>query len=185
MHSPDGAVLYACLTILLAILILVLGIGMLAWARMKKEDREAAVRLAKREETRKRIALHGAQLGDVIVDDVSLEDMQGSWEMVSVGRNGNFAPPEVLQNASVGFVVSGARFFIEATNGTGTLKVDRSFSPVHLDQCDDDGDTHLCIVRLRNGELEICQGETGSPRPETFDPNRHDNASLTRFKRVT
>jgi hypothetical protein len=60
MHSPTGAVLYACLTILSAILILVLGIGMLAWTRMKKENREAAVRLAKREEKRKRIALHGA-----------------------------------------------------------------------------------------------------------------------------
>lgn len=125
MPGPDGAVLFQFLTLLLAILILVLRIGMLGWMRMKKEDREEAVQLADREEKRKRIALHGAQPGDVIVNDVSLEDIQGSWEMVSVGRNGNFAPPEVLQNAAVRFVIDGAAFFIEATNGTGTLKVDR------------------------------------------------------------
>jgi len=56
--------------------------------------------------------------------------------------------------------------------------------PNQLDQHDDNGDTHLCIVRMRNGLLEICQAEVGKPRPTDFDHMRSDGASLTLFKRT-
>jgi len=39
------------------------------------------------------------QPDDKIVTKVTLESIEGLWQMVSVGRNGNFAPPEVIENS--------------------------------------------------------------------------------------
>ncbi|EMI17093.1 hypothetical protein RMSM_05988, partial [Rhodopirellula maiorica SM1] len=46
------------------------------------------------------------------------------------------------------------------------------------------GETHLCLVRLRNGHLEMCQGEVGKPRPLDFNRKRRDGASLVLFERI-
>jgi uncharacterized protein (TIGR03067 family) len=184
MYSPFDFSLNALLLPLLGIPVFIIGIGFIVWLRIRKESRENADRLRKRTEKKLQIALNGAQLGDEILNQISLQDMQGCWKMVSVGRNGNFAPPEFFEQEIVRFVIEGVRFGIEPSNTTGTLKVDNSFQPVHLDRCDDDGDVHLCIVRIRNDELEICESEIGADRPQSFDPERKDNASLTRFKRI-
>lgn len=37
---------------------------------------------------------------DVIIDHVSLDRLQGLWRMISVGRNGNFAPKEVIEKSN-------------------------------------------------------------------------------------
>lgn len=184
MYSPFDFSLNALLLPLLGIPVFIIGIGFIVWLHIRTESRENADRLRKRIEKKQQIALHGAQLGDEILNEISLQDMQGCWKMVSVGRNGNFAPPEFFEQEIVRFVIEGVRFAIEPRNTTGTLKVDNSFEPVHLDRCDDDGDVHLCIVRIRNDELEICESENGADRPQSFDPERKDNASLTRFKRI-
>ncbi len=184
MYSPFDFSLNAWFLPLLGIPVFIIGIGLIVWLRIRKEDGETAERLRKLEEKKQRIALHGAQPGDEIRNDISLQDIQGCWQMVSVGRNGNFAPPEVFEQRIVRFRIDGIHVVIEPHNTTGTLKVDNSFQPVRLDQCDDDGDIHLCIARIRNSELEVCQSETGADRPQNFDPNRNDNASLTRFKRI-
>jgi uncharacterized protein (TIGR03067 family) len=184
MYSPFDFSLNALLLPLLGIPVFIIGIGFIVWLRIRTESRENADRLRKRIEKKQQIALHGAQLGDEILNQISLQDMQGCWKMVSVGRNGNFAPPEFFEQEIVRFVIEGVRFAIEPRNTTGTLKVDNSFEPVHFDRCDDDGGVHLCIVRIRNDELEICESEIGADRPQSFDPERKDNASLTRFKRI-
>lgn len=184
MNSPFDFSLNALLLPLLGIPVFIIGIGLIVWLRIRKENRKAADRLAIREMKKQQIALHGAQPGDVILNEISLQDIQGCWQMVSVGRNGNFAPPEIFEQRIMKLRIEGVHFIIEPRNTTGTLRVDNSFQPVCLDRCDDDGDIHLCIARIRNGELEICESKIGADRPQSFDPDRKDNASLTRFKRI-
>ena len=118
---------------------------------------------------------------DRIIDSVTLEAMQGEWELVSIGRNGNFAPQHVIDNSRMTMSIDGDNMSVVESDGSSKLKVDNGVSPTQLDQLDDDGDLHLCIVRIRNDELEICQGEVGKDRPTDFNPNRSDGASLVRY----
>jgi uncharacterized protein (TIGR03067 family) len=124
------------------------------------------------------------QPDDDIVVDVTLESIQGLWEMVSVGRNGNFAPPELIEQSQVAIAIVGNTSTMTKTLELSTVKINNDFTPNHLDQTDENGDKHLCIVRMRNGLLEICQAEVDKPRPSDFDHMRSDGASLTLFKRT-
>jgi uncharacterized protein (TIGR03067 family) len=119
-----------------------------------------------------------------IVEYVSLDSLQGTWEMVSVGRNGNFAPKHVIEEGNVVMEITGSEFRLVDTHEGGKLKLDNSVSPNHMDQLVDDGDVHHCVVRFRSRELEICQAEAGKKRPKDFSSQRHDGASLTRFQRM-
>lgn len=122
---------------------------------------------------------------------VTLEALQGRWRMVSVGRNGNFAPPQAMANVKIVMTIQGENYFIES-NGTksdsGLIRLDTTQNPVHFDQVitggDDAGNTHLGIVRFRDGLLENCQGEKGHPRPKDFARKRNDDASLASFRKL-
>jgi uncharacterized protein (TIGR03067 family) len=128
------------------------------------------------------VAAFGEQPGDKIQSLFALDDIQGEWKMVSVGKNGNFAPSMVMQNSDLRMVIDGERYSVNGSAGKIVLRSEGTSTI--MDQLDDNGDTHLCIVRLRNDELEICQGEVGDSRPVDFNPERSDDASLTRFARI-
>lgn len=119
-----------------------------------------------------------------IVDLVTLESIQGLWRIISVGRNGNFAPPEVIEQENVAIAIVGNTMTLTNTLELSSIELNNDVIPNQLDQTDQNGDTHLCIVRMRGGNLEICQGEVAKPRPTTFDRQRNDGASLTMFEMV-
>jgi uncharacterized protein (TIGR03067 family) len=119
-----------------------------------------------------------------LVENVTLESLQGVWRMVSVGRNGNFAPQAVIDQANLVMKIDGNRMGMADEQTGATFTLNQGVVPNELDQLADDGDVHLCVVRFRNHELEICQGEPGKPRPTNFRARRRDGASLTRFERV-
>ena len=125
---------------------------------------------------------HGEQPGDKLQTSFTLDDIQGDWRMTSVGRNGNFAPSTVIEETNLLMSIEGPRYSVE--NSTGRLILTPAADGVQMDQIEDDGDTHHCIARLRNDELEICQADVGQQRPTDFRPDRTDDASLTRFARV-
>ncbi|MDB4766939.1 hypothetical protein OAG71_04545, partial [bacterium] len=109
----------------------------------------------------------------------------GLWSMVSVGRNGNFAPPDVIKRSAIAIAIIGNTFTVTNTLKLSTVEIKNDVVPNELDQtADDDGETHLCIVRFRNGMLEICQAEVGKPRPTDFSHQRTDGASLTLFQKT-
>ena len=122
---------------------------------------------------------------------VTLESLQGKWQMVSVGKNGNFAPPAMIASAKIFMIIEGDQYTV-VTKGTkgdqGSLKLDTSKKPVHFDQHitlgDDAGSVHLGIVRFKDGLLENCQGDVGCPRPKDFARKRQDGASLASFRLV-
>lgn len=121
--------------------------------------------------------------GDV-VDLVTLESIEGLWRMISVGRNGNFAPPEVIEKGNVTVAIVGNTITPTDTLELSTIELNNNVIPNQLDQTDQNGDKHLCIIRMRGGNLEICQGEVGKPRPTSFNRQRNDGASLTMFEMV-
>jgi uncharacterized protein (TIGR03067 family) len=123
---------------------------------------------------------------------VTMEALQGTWLMVSCGKNGNFAPPQMIQMANIRMTIRGDRYAITQSGNpsdSGTLRVDASQSPVTFDHHvlagDDAGKVHLGLVRFVGDELENCQGDIGCRRPKDFNPQRHDGASLARFRRVS
>ena len=99
-------------------------------------------------------------------------------------RNGNFAPQEVVDESNLVMSISENSFELNDSSTSGTLKIRNNVLPTYMDQLDHDGDVHRCIVRFRNGELEICQGEVGKKRPLHFSEVRFEGASLTRFKSI-
>jgi uncharacterized protein (TIGR03067 family) len=119
-----------------------------------------------------------------VVENVSLDSLQGSWQMVSIGRNGNFAPQHGIEQANIVMKIDGNEMRIVADQTRSTFTLNHDAVPNQMNQIADDGDEHLCIVRFRNHELEICQGEAGKPRPANFNANRRDGANLTRFKKI-
>ncbi len=124
-----------------------------------------------------------------VVAPVTLESLQGKWRMVSVGKNGNFAPPAVIASKKTFLIIQGDQYSVitnDAKGDAGTIKLDTSKSPVHFDQHitsgSDKGQVHLGIVRFRVGLLENCQGDIGDPRPKDFARKRKDDASLVCFR---
>lgn len=121
---------------------------------------------------------------------VTIESLQGTWLMVSVGKNGNFAPPQYFANSKILMVIKGDRYKVIANGNesdSGRIVFDPSKSPAHFDHHvtggDDAGEVHLGIVRFRDGLLENCQGDKGCPRPKNFSRKRNDGASLATFKK--
>jgi uncharacterized protein (TIGR03067 family) len=128
---------------------------------------------------------------DNVQQHVTLDDLQGSWQMVSCGQQGNFGPKDMILAANIVIKIEGDRYSTSIrgeVEETGTLRVDSSRQPVHFDQHvesgEDAGNVHRGIVRLRNGQLEHCQGEIGQPRPKDFARKRKDTASLALFQRI-
>ena len=94
-------------------------------------------------------------------------------------------PPEVIERSAIAIAIIGNTFTVTNTLKLSTVEIRNDVIPNELDQtADDDGSTHLCIVRLRNGMLEICQAEVGKPRPTDFNHQRIDGASLTLFQKT-
>ncbi len=84
-----------------------------------------------------------------------------------------------MEKSDLQMRVQGNRYSVNDSGGTLILKP--ASDGMELDQIGDDGDTHLCLARLRNNQLEICQAEVGKERPTDFNPER--SAGLARSQR--
>lgn len=122
---------------------------------------------------------------------ITLDDLQGRWQMVSCGQRGNFAPKGVIIGARIIMKIEGNRYSTSVqgkADEQGTLQIDFGTQPVQFDQHievgKDAGGIHKGIIQVRKGDLEHCQGEVGQPRPTDFTRKRKDTASLALFKRI-
>lgn len=74
--------------------------------------------------------------------------------MISVGRNGNFAPKEVIEKSNFTIAIVGNTLTNTSALTMSTIKINNDIIPNHLDKTDEDGNTHQCLVRL--GGMLIC-----------------------------
>ena len=111
--------------------------------------------------------------------------------MISLGKNGNFAEPEDMTAANISFEIIGDKYVVTVGDSTveqGTIKVDATQNPAHLDQHvsegDDLGKSHLGLVRIVDGKLQNCQGEVDKPRPASFESSDNKTANLAIFEQA-
>ena len=123
---------------------------------------------------------------------VTLASLQGTWRMVSVGKNGRFAPKSFLAMARICITIEGDRYKVAVNgrvDGRGTIVLDESTSPAlldrHIEVGDDAGQVRLGIVRFRHGMLEEFIAEKGCPRPKQFVRRWNDGADLAIFRSET
>jgi hypothetical protein len=61
-----------------------------------------------------------------IIDVVTPQSMEGLWRMISVGRNGNFAPPQVIERESVAIAIVGNTITDTATLELSTFELNNA-----------------------------------------------------------
>ena len=118
------------------------------------------------------------------------EKLQGTWKMVSLAQDGNFASPNDVSGANILFIIDGDNYTVSAGDEVqekGTITVDEKQDPPQLDQHitegTDAGKAHLGIYRIVDGRLENCQGALDQPRPASFESEAESTASLAVFER--
>lgn len=133
----------------------------------------------------------GAATDQSSADAPSAGDLQGQWQIITLGKNGNFAEPDDVRSAEIMFTIEGEKYSVTAGGEnieSGTIAVDLSQNPPFLDQNidggPDAGKSHLGIFRMVDGRLEHCQGAIDQPRPSSFESQGESTASLAVFERV-
>ena len=74
------------------------------------------------------------QPDDDIQDVVTLDELEGLWSMVSVGRNGKFAPPDVIQQSAIAIAIVADTLTVTNTLKLSTVKINSDVIPSELDQ---------------------------------------------------
>ena len=75
---------------------------------------------------------HGPGSEEVIKNHVSLDEIQG-----------NFAPKEVIEKSNFTIAIVSNTLTNTSALTMSTIKINNDVVPNHLDQTDEDGDTHL------------------------------------------
>jgi uncharacterized protein (TIGR03067 family) len=103
-------------------------------------------------------------------DDLDL--LQGAWTITAMDMDGQTMPETMLGDARL--VIEGSRFTSTGMGAVyeGTLKLDSSSSPAHLDMRFDagpeKGNTNLGIYQLGRDSWKLCLATRGTVRPSTF-----------------
>jgi len=121
----------------------------------------------------------------------TLSDLQGTWRLTRVGKNGNKAPFFLMWLINLGLRVENNRYFIlvkgeviEEGTLTVTTRGDYSEFDQHVETGNDAGKMHLGLVRFVGKKLEHLQAEAGDPRPAGFPYSEKTRANMALMKRV-
>jgi uncharacterized protein (TIGR03067 family) len=106
-------------------------------------------------------------------DKKELEKFQGKWAAVSVTTDGKALEEAEIKDHFMAFKGEKATFlYKDKERGTGSLKVDPSKSPAHIDFTYEDGPakgtTLKGIYKFEGDTLAVCYGGFGKDRPTEF-----------------
>jgi uncharacterized protein (TIGR03067 family) len=107
--------------------------------------------------------------------ELSLDKLQGKWQLVSLTKGGNVAPADELKKANLVLTIEKDGYAV-SVNGQvvekGKLKLDSKAKPASIDQIieegKDKGKSQLGIVRVKDGKLQWTQAQVGEKRPTDF-----------------
>ena len=116
------------------------------------------------------------------------EQMNGSWQAVSVEREGKALPPADVRK--IRLTIDGENYTFETGKQTieGTHKLDPSKDPKLIDAVrtkgPDEGKTIHGIYELEGDRLHICFSAPEQARPSQFSTGEGGGLRLLEFKRI-
>ena len=116
-----------------------------------------------------------------------LDQLQGTWQAVSIVENGKKAPPEEVKGSRM--IVKGSQFTFEGTESyRGTLKVDPGKKPGWMDAFFVDKDNKesgkaVGIYELKGDQLKIAWRHKGDERPKDFNSEADSSVRSIVLKR--
>ncbi|HMP03142.1 MAG TPA: TIGR03067 domain-containing protein [Gemmatales bacterium] len=113
-----------------------------------------------------------------------LKLIQGKWQITLLERDGVRITEEDLKSAAM--KINGDRFEYDSpVDGTqeGTLKLDDTKKPKHMDVTVASGDKVLAIYEIKDDELKVCYTGPGSDRPTELSGSSDSGATLIVMKR--
>jgi len=99
-----------------------------------------------------------------------LNELQGTWKLVSAMKDGEALPEDKVKNTSI--VIKDDTFVFPesaeyATSKEGTIKLDATKKPKQMDAFDREK-VMLGIYKLDGDRYKVCFAPTGKPRPSEF-----------------
>jgi uncharacterized protein (TIGR03067 family) len=121
------------------------------------------------------------------VSESELAPFQGSWKPVAVEVDGSPVPPHEYQDARL--VIAGDRFLLwnplpdAGQRVEGSIRVDPSKTPKHLDLRLDGGQAFQEVYELEGDTLRVCYPVRGGARPTSLRTAPGSGLSLAVYRR--
>jgi uncharacterized protein (TIGR03067 family) len=110
----------------------------------------------------------------------ALKKFEGTWSVVSVEKDGKKAPEGEISDVQCVFSGENLSFKKGDKTKEGTIKIDPSKKPAHID-ITHDGKTAMGIYSFTKDELKLCISET--ERPTEFTTKEGTKTTLIVLKR--
>ena len=103
-----------------------------------------------------------------------LNGLQGTWKLVSAMKDGEALPEDKVKNTSI--VIKDDTFVFPesaeyATSKEGTIKLDATKRPKHMDTISTEKEVMLGIYELESDSYKVCFAPAGKPRPSGYASN--------------
>ena len=126
------------------------------------------------------LAADSASAGD------DMQKLQGTWQITSVEANGDAVPAEDVTNIVV--TIKGSAYTAELPDRTdrGTLKLDSSKQPRHMDIIPGASDSDRVlpgIYEVQDNVLKVCYATQGGKRPTAFSSSGEYGLLLVTYRR--
>jgi uncharacterized protein (TIGR03067 family) len=115
-----------------------------------------------------------------------LQGLQGSRKLVSAMQDGKALPEDEVKKTTIVFK-DDAFLFPEmaeyATSRSGTIKLNATKTPKHMDAISTEKEVMLGIYQLSGDNYKVCFAPAGKPRPREFTSNPGSGYILQVWKR--
>jgi uncharacterized protein (TIGR03067 family) len=100
-----------------------------------------------------------------------LENLQGTWKLVSAMQDGKALSEDKVKRTTI--VFQGNKFTFpgqseQATSKEGTIKIDQTKKPKRMDARSTQGEVMLGIYEINGDHYKVCFAPPGKKRPSTF-----------------
>jgi uncharacterized protein (TIGR03067 family) len=103
-----------------------------------------------------------------------LEELQGTWKLVSAMQDGKALPDDKVKKTTIVFKHDTFHFpkLAEyATSRSGTIKLDATQKPKQMDAISTNKEVMLGISELSGDNYKVCFAPASKPRPREFTSN--------------
>lgn len=103
-----------------------------------------------------------------------LEELQGTWKLVSAMQDGEALPDDKVKETTIVFkhdTFQLSNLAKYATSRSGTIKIDATKTPKQMDAISTNKEVMLGIYELNGDSYKVCFAPVGKPRPSELASN--------------